>query len=88
MKYIYHNLTAPDFEVTDKLPNITFSLARSFAGNLPVNRAGHPNDTLFFYGFEKSPGSLTAPSNPVNTDPWGIWLNGGLAFRIMKWCEY
>lgn len=67
-----------DFEVTTKLPNITFPLSRSFAGNLPVNRPGHPNDTLFFYAFEKSFGSLTAPSSSVNRDPWGIWLNGGL----------
>ncbi|KAG6821213.1 hypothetical protein H0H93_004034 [Arthromyces matolae] len=45
----------------------------SYAGNLPVQRAGHPNNTLFFAGFEKSTGSLTKNSQ----DPWGIWLNGG-----------
>ena len=71
-------LSLLDFEVTNKLPNITFPLGRSFAGNLPVNRPNHPNDTLFFYGFEKSPGSLTAPLSPANQKPWGIWLNGGL----------
>lgn len=64
------------FEVKQQsLPNITFSLdGRSFAGNIPVQRAGHPNDTLFFWAFEKQSGSLT---DPGNTEPWGIWLNGG-----------
>ncbi|KAI0749833.1 alpha/beta-hydrolase [Daedaleopsis nitida] len=67
------------FEVTAKLPNITGSLPRNFAGNIPVNRPGHPNDTLFFWAFEKTGqnGSLTAPANPNNTDPWFIWLQGG-----------
>lgn len=65
-----------DYEVTDQLPNITFSLPRSFAGNIPVNRSGHPNDTLFFWGFERQGGngSLTDTNS---TDPWLIWLNGG-----------
>ncbi|KAJ3721074.1 alpha beta-hydrolase [Lentinula raphanica] len=62
------------FEVTDALPNVTFPLTRSFAGNLPVQRAGHPNDTLFFWAFEHQNGSLTSNSS---NDPWGIWLNGG-----------
>jgi carboxypeptidase D len=66
-----------DFQVTAALPNITFPLGRSFAGNLPVNRLGHPNDTLFFMGFEKSNGSLTAAANQRANEPWGIWLNGG-----------
>ncbi|CDO76988.1 hypothetical protein BN946_scf184298.g15 [Trametes cinnabarina] len=67
------------FEVTQKLPNITAPLSRSFAGNIPVNRAGHPNDTLFFWAFEKqgSNGTLTAPADANNTDPWIIWLQGG-----------
>ncbi|KAF5377778.1 hypothetical protein D9757_008056 [Collybiopsis confluens] len=62
------------FEVTDPLPNVTFPISRSFAGNLPVDRAGHPNDTLFFWAFEHEEGSLTSESK---TEPWGIWLNGG-----------
>lgn len=66
-----------DFQVTAKLPNITWNIERSFAGNLPVQREGHPNNTLFFLGFEKSTGSLTGPANPRNQEPWGIWLNGG-----------
>ncbi|KAJ6562288.1 alpha/beta-hydrolase, partial [Mycena capillaripes] len=60
-----------DFEVTKPLPNITHPLTRSFAGNIEVNR---DNGTLFFWGFEKTHGSLTAAKS---TDPWMIWLNGG-----------
>ncbi|KAJ7610136.1 alpha/beta-hydrolase, partial [Roridomyces roridus] len=68
------------FEVTEALPNITSlgALPRQFAGNIPVNRAGHPNDTLFFWAFESKGknGSLTAPA-AGNEDPWVIWLQGG-----------
>jgi hypothetical protein len=66
-----------DFRVKDSLPNITFPVQQSFAGNIPVNRAGHPNNTLFFVGFEKSNGSLTAAPEADKDSPWGIWLNGG-----------
>ncbi|KAF7290334.1 Carboxypeptidase [Mycena chlorophos] len=63
------------FEVTSPLPNVTKPLGvRSFAGNVGVNRDGHPNATLFFWAFEKTNGSLTAANT---TDPWIIWLNGG-----------
>ncbi|KAJ7716754.1 Alpha/Beta hydrolase protein [Mycena metata] len=62
------------FQVTAPLPNITFSLPRSYAGNINVQRAGHPNNTLFFWALENSVGSLTAAKS---TKPWGIWLNGG-----------
>ncbi|KAI0773289.1 alpha/beta-hydrolase [Trametes elegans] len=65
------------FEVKGALPNITWQLPRSFAGNVPVDRAGHPNDTLFFWAFEKENGSLTAAANERANEPWGIWLNGG-----------
>ncbi|KAI0333847.1 alpha/beta-hydrolase [Cubamyces sp. BRFM 1775] len=65
------------FEVKDALPNVTWTLPRSFAGNIPVNRAGHPNNTLYFWGFEKENGSLTAAANERANEPWGIWLNGG-----------
>ncbi|CAL1714177.1 unnamed protein product [Somion occarium] len=61
-------------QVKGPLPNVTFDMPRSFAGNIGVNRAGHPNNTLFFWGWEKDQGSLT---DADNTDPWGIWLNGG-----------
>lgn len=63
-----------DFEVTQPLPNVTFPLGRNWAGNIPVDRPGHPNDTLFFWAFEKEDGSLTADDSD---EPWGIWLNGG-----------
>ncbi|KAH0834740.1 Alpha/Beta hydrolase protein [Lanmaoa asiatica] len=61
------------FQVTKSLPNVTWPLSRNWAGNIPVQRAGHPHDTLFFWAFESSNGSLTTHSN----EPWGIWLNGG-----------
>ena len=75
-----HETQNADFEVTQTLPNITGALPRNFAGNIPVNRPGHPNDTLFFWAFEKAgkpSGSLTAPASPNNTEPWMIWLQGG-----------
>ena len=67
-----------DFQVTQPLPNVTFAAAsgRMFAGNIPVQRQGHPNDTLFFIGVEKSNGSLTEKHDD-SSKPWGIWLNGG-----------
>ncbi|KAJ3547334.1 hypothetical protein NM688_g5411 [Phlebia brevispora] len=65
------------FEVTHPLPNITWPLPRNFAGNIPVDRPGHPNDTLFFWAFEKEPGSLTAGEFEREDEPWGIWLQGG-----------
>ncbi|TDL15662.1 alpha/beta-hydrolase [Rickenella mellea] len=65
------------FQVTDKLPNVTWDLGRNWAGNIAVNRSGHPNDTLFFWAFEKENGSLTAAANERAGQPWGIWLNGG-----------
>ncbi|KAI0798571.1 Alpha/Beta hydrolase protein [Irpex lacteus] len=61
------------FQVKHPLPNVSFPLGRNWAGNLPVGRPNQPNDTLFFWGFEKENGSFTANS----TEPWGIWLNGG-----------
>ncbi|KII95448.1 hypothetical protein PLICRDRAFT_34311 [Plicaturopsis crispa FD-325 SS-3] len=66
------------FEVTSPLPNVTTgSLSRSFAGNIATDRAGHPNDTLFFWGFEKENGSLSAGAGERENEPWLIWLNGG-----------
>ncbi|OSD08204.1 alpha/beta-hydrolase [Trametes coccinea BRFM310] len=65
------------FEVKDPLPNVTWPISRNFAGNLPVNRAGHPNNTLFFWAFEKENGSLTAKAHERSNHPWAIWLNGG-----------
>ncbi|EIW58496.1 alpha/beta-hydrolase [Trametes versicolor FP-101664 SS1] len=65
------------FEVKDTLPNVTFPLAHSFAGNVAVNRPGHPNNTLFFWALEKENGSLTVGADDRSDVPWGIWLNGG-----------
>ena len=61
------------------MPNVTWTLPRSFAGNIAVDRDGHPNNTLFFWAFEKDEGSLTAAAGERSTVPWGIWLNGGCA---------
>ena len=66
-----------DFQVTSPLPNVTWTLPRSFAGNIPVNRPNHPNNTLFFWAFEHENGSLTAGADERTDVPWGIWLNGG-----------
>ena len=70
-----------DFEVTDPLPNVTWTIPRNFAGNVGVNRAGHPNNTLFFWAFEKENGSLTAAAGERAQEPWGIWLTGGYVRR-------
>ena len=66
-----------DFEVKDALPNVTVPLPRSFAGSISTNRAGHANDSLFFWGFEREKGSLTAAAHERVEEPWIIWLNGG-----------
>ncbi|KAI0738607.1 alpha/beta-hydrolase [Daedaleopsis nitida] len=65
------------FQVKDPLPNVNWTLPRSFAGNLPVKRAEHPNNTLFFWSFEQENGSLTVAAGERADKPWGIWLNGG-----------
>jgi carboxypeptidase D len=70
-----HSLPS-DFQVTAPLPNVTWTLPRNWAGNIQVQRAGHVNDTLFFWAFEKENGSLTAGPNENSDKPWGIWLNG------------
>lgn len=71
------SLHALDFEVTDPLPGVNWTLSRNFAGNIPVNRPDHPNNTLFFWAWEKENGSLTAAADERAGIPWGIWLNGG-----------
>ncbi|TFK46518.1 alpha/beta-hydrolase [Heliocybe sulcata] len=65
------------FQVTEALPNVTWTLGRNWAGNIGVQRPGHPNNTLFFWAFEKTNGSLTAAAGENSDVPWGIWLNGG-----------
>lgn len=65
------------FEVTAPLPNISFTMPRTYAGSVSVNRSGHPNNTLFFVAFEKQDGSLAAADGERSNEPWTIWLNGG-----------
>lgn len=73
-----------DFQVKDSMPNITFPLQRSFAGNIPVNRPGHPNDTLFFYAFEKFNHSLTGADTQ---SPWALYFMIGifLSSFLLRW---
>jgi hypothetical protein len=68
--------------VTQGLPNITFPLGNNYAGNVPVGRPGHPNNTLFFWGFENTAGSLTAPAGEMQLSPWLIWLGGGGGYEF------
>ncbi len=73
----HHAITSPDYEVKDPLPNVTWSMPRSFAGSVSVNRENHPNNTLFFYAFEREDGSLSSADGERTGEPWVIWLNGG-----------
>ncbi|KAI0688707.1 alpha/beta-hydrolase [Cytidiella melzeri] len=65
------------FEVPSRLPGLDFDLGTSYAGNIDVQRANHPDDTLFFWGFESQNGSLTAAAGDLADKPWAIWLQGG-----------
>ncbi|KAF8202232.1 Alpha/Beta hydrolase protein [Pholiota molesta] len=65
------------FEVTQKLPNITWKRKGVSLETFQYN-GRPPKQYPFFLGFEKSQGSLTAPLSPSNQQPWGIWLNGGM----------
>lgn len=69
----------PQFRV-GKLPNVTWTIGRQYAGNLPVQRG--TNLSLFFWGVESKPGSLTAPVGR-NKAPWNIWLNGSVALSVL-----
>lgn len=71
-----------DFQVTDSLPGVDFTLPNNYAGNINVNRSGHPNDTLFFWGFEHAEGSLTAAAGANDSVPWAIWLQGGCVYAV------
>ncbi|KAJ7048643.1 alpha/beta-hydrolase [Mycena amicta] len=62
------------FEVTDALENVTWPLPRNWAGSISTRTVGSTNNTAFFWGFEKSNGSLT---DTTNAAPWMIWLAGG-----------
>ncbi len=71
-----------DFRVKEPLPGIDFDLGNNYAGNILVQRPNHRNDSLFFWGFEKEDGSLTAAAGERDTEPWAIWLQGGFVFRF------
>jgi carboxypeptidase D len=73
----HHAVISPDYEVKDPLPNVTWTMPRSFAGSVSVNRTNHPNNTLFFYAYEREDGSLSAAGGERTGEPWVIWLNGG-----------
>ncbi|CAK5281400.1 unnamed protein product [Mycena citricolor] len=62
------------FEVTEPLENVTWPLPRNWAGSISTKTVGSPNNTAFFWGFEKSNGSLT---DVHSKEPWMIWLAGG-----------
>ncbi|KAJ7306886.1 alpha/beta-hydrolase [Mycena albidolilacea] len=62
------------FEVTDPLENVTWPLPRNWAGSISTRTVGSENNTAFFWGFEKTNGSL-ADTN--STEPWMIFLAGG-----------
>ncbi|KAJ7876894.1 alpha/beta-hydrolase [Mycena olivaceomarginata] len=62
------------FEVTDPLENVTWPLPRNWAGSISTQTVGSTNNTAFFWGFEKTNGSLT---DTASTEPWMIWLAGG-----------
>lgn len=62
------------FHVNNSQLKLSFEPPSSFAGNVRTARPGHDDDSLFFWAFEQSPGSLTSNTS---TAPWLIWLNGG-----------
>lgn len=66
------------------MPNVTWTLPRNWAGNIPVQRAGHDNDTLFFWAFEHEYGSFTAAANEACDKAWAIWLNGCVTVDFSK----
>jgi hypothetical protein len=74
---LLRTVVCADFQVTQSLSGVSFDSGRNWAGNVGVNRPSSPNNTLFFWGFEKEHGSLTAKAGERKDEPWGIWLNGG-----------
>ena len=68
--------------MTDAIPGVNWTLPRNFAGNIGVNRPGMPNNTLFFWAWEKERGSLTSKESERQDEPWGIWLQGGSVLYI------
>ncbi|EIN03545.1 alpha/beta-hydrolase [Punctularia strigosozonata HHB-11173 SS5] len=66
------------FLVKDSLPNITFPLGRSYAGSISTKTPGFKNNSAFFWGWEKTDGSIVSTNN--TDEPWGMWLAGGPGF--------
>ncbi|KAF7337172.1 Carboxypeptidase [Mycena venus] len=67
------------FEVTDPLENVTWPLPRNWAGSISTRTVGRENNTAFFWGFEKTNGSLIDTNS---TEPWMIFLAGGPGTRL------
>ena len=65
-----------DFKVNDTHTGIA-DFPRVYSGNLSVNRTENANNTLFFMGFEKEEGSLTAADGERVDQPWMIYIAGG-----------
>lgn len=74
-------LTVVDFKVNNSQLNLSFDPPSSYAGNIQTARPGHADDTLFFWAFETTTGSLI---NTTSGDPWLIWLNGGHVYRGLR----
>lgn len=64
-----------------ELKNVTWPMPCQYAGNLPVQRG--TNLSLFFWGVENSPGSLTAPLSE-DGPPWIMWFQGCVP-RFTSW---
>lgn len=67
----------PDFAVNSSSLGLGFDVGNSYAGNINVQRENHPNNTLYFWGFESQSGSLTAGPGELSDRPWAVWLQGG-----------
>lgn len=61
------NATAPFAVNGSALPNVTFDIGESYAGNLPVGNS--TTESLFFW--------FVPTENPAASDEIVIWLNGG-----------
>jgi hypothetical protein len=81
----------PQFTRHPRSSKHNFSLGNKYAGYVPAGRFGHPNNTLFFWGFENRVGSRTAPTGDIQSSPWLIWLGGGGGYEILLlwgWVAY
>ncbi|KAI0344379.1 alpha beta-hydrolase [Trametopsis cervina] len=65
------------FAVNSSSLGLGFDVGNSYAGNINVQRENHPNNTLYFWGFESQNGSLTAGPGELADRPWAVWLQGG-----------